>query len=216
MPLVIALNRGRLLAESLPLLSAAGIAPAEDVRGSRKLIFEAAAGGHQLVMMRGSDVPTCVAHGAADLGIAGKDTLLETSLSQGFYERLDLGIGRCRLVMAHPRGRPPPGARDGGGPLRVATKYVNLSRRFFERQGRHAAIIPLSGAMEIAPGMKLADCIVDIADTGRTLAANGLEEGETIARISARLIVNRASMKTKFDEIEGLVKRLRQALEARR
>ena len=216
MPLVIALNRGRLLEQSLPLLAAAGIAPSEDPKGSRKLIFDAAAGGHKLVIMRGSDVPTYVAHGAADAGIVGKDTLLETGLSQGFYERLDLRIGRCRLVVAHPQGAPPPGERPGGGPLRVATKYVNSSRRFFERRGCHAAIIPLSGAMEIAPGMNLADCIVDIADTGRTLAANGLAEGEIIAQISARLIVNRASMKTKFDEIGGLVARLRRAVEAGR
>lgn len=204
--LTIALNRGRILAECLPLLEAAGVRPAEALEGSRKLVFETAEGGHTLVVMRGSDVPTYVAYGAADLGIVGKDTLLEHG-GAGFYERLDLGIGRCRLMTAAPVG-----ADLERGPLRVATKFVNVARRHFERQGRQVTVIPLSGAMEIAPLMNLADCIVDIVDTGNTLKANGLVALETIAHISARLIVNRASMKTRFDQVQALVAAVERAM----
>lgn len=201
--LTIALNRGRILAECLPLLAAAGIRPAEDIAGSRKLVFETAEGDHTLVVMRGSDVPTYVEFGAADVGIVGKDTLLEHP-GDGFYERLDLGIGRCRLMTAAPVG-----ARLDARPLRVATKFVRVARSYFEQQGRQVTIIPLSGAMEIAPLMNLADCIVDIVDTGNTLKANGLEALDTIADISTRLIVNRASMKTRFDAVQSLIEALR-------
>lgn len=204
--LTIALNRGRILDEGLPLLAAAGLHPAEDPRASRKLVFETAEGGHRLVVMRGADVPTYVEYGAADVGIVGKDTLLEHGGS-GFYERLDLGIGRCRLMTAAPAGF----RANGNGPLRVATKYVRSARRYFEAQGRNVTIIPLSGAMEIAPLMNLADCIVDIVDTGNTLKANGLVALDTIAEISARVIVNRASMKTRFDEVQALIDALREA-----
>jgi ATP phosphoribosyltransferase len=202
--LTIALNRGRILAECLPLLAAAGIRPAEDIDGSRKLVFETAEGGHRLVVMRGSDVPTYVEFGAADIGIVGKDTLLEHP-SSGFYERLDLGIGRCRLMTAAPAGA----ALDGRS-LRVATKFVRVARSYFEQQGRQVTIIPLSGTMEIAPLMNLADCIVDIVDTGNTLKANGLEALDTIAHVTTRLIVNRASMKTRFDAVQSLIERLRE------
>lgn len=205
--LTIALNRGRILKECLPLLEAAGVRPAEDLEGSRKLVFETLAGGHRLVVMRGSDVPTYVEYGAADLGIVGKDTLLEHG-DGGFYERLDLGIGRCRIMTAAPRG-----ARLDQSPLRVATKFVKVARDYFEGRGRHVTIIPLSGAMEIAPLMDLADCIVDIVDTGNTLKANGLEALETIAHISSRVIVNRASMKTRFDDIQAIIERLRKVLQ---
>lgn len=203
--LTIALNRGRILKECLPLLEAAGVRPAEDLEASRKLVFETESGGHTLVVMRGSDVPTYVEFGAADVGIVGKDTLLEYNGS-GFYEPLDLGIGRCRLMTAAPVG-----AVLDASPLRVATKFVNVTRDYFERQGRHVTIIPLSGAMEIAPLMNLADCIVDIVDTGNTLKANGLEALETIAEISSRLIVNRASMKIRFDEVRELMAALGEA-----
>ncbi len=203
--LTIALNRGRILKECLPLLAAAGVRPAEDIEAGRKLVFQSESGGHTLVVMRGSDVPTYVEFGAADVGIVGKDTLLEYSGS-GFYEPLDLGIGRCRLMTAAPKG-----AVLDASPLRVATKFVKVTRDYFERQGRHVTIIPLSGAMEIAPLMNLADCIVDIVDTGNTLKANGLEALETIAEISSRLIVNRASMKIHFDEVQHLMAALRGA-----
>jgi ATP phosphoribosyltransferase len=204
--LTIALNRGRILKECLPLLKAAGVEPAEDLDASRKLVFETRAGDHTLVVMRGSDVPTYVEYGAADIGIVGKDTLMEYGGS-GFYERLDLRIGRCRLMTAAPVG-----AALDVGPLRVATKFVNVARNYYEAQGRQVTIIPLSGAMEIAPLMDLADCIVDIVDTGNTLVANGLEARDTIAHISSRVIVNRASMKTRFDEVQALISRLRQVL----
>ncbi|MFU8815562.1 MAG: ATP phosphoribosyltransferase [Pseudomonadales bacterium] len=204
--LTIALNRGRILKECLPLLKAAGVEPAEDLDASRKLVFETRDGEHRLVVMRGSDVPTYVEYGAADVGIVGKDTLMEHGGS-GFYERLDLGIGRCRLMTAAPVG-----ANLDLGPLRVATKFVNVARDYYEAQGRQVTIIPLSGAMEIAPLMDLADCIVDIVDTGNTLKANGLEARDTIAQISSRVIVNRASMKTRFDEVQALIARLREVL----
>ncbi|MEZ5558781.1 MAG: ATP phosphoribosyltransferase [Pseudomonadales bacterium] len=206
MGLTIALNRGRILKEFLPLLQAAGIEPAEPLEGSRKLVFDSVSGGHKLIVMRGSDVPTYVEYGAADIGVVGKDTLLEHG-SSGFYELLDLGIGRCRIMTAAPVG-----ADLGTGPLRVATKFVRVARRHFESQGRQVAIIPLSGAMEIAPLMNLADCIVDIVDTGNTLKANGLEARETITHISSRVIVNRAAMKTRFDEVQALMDRLREVL----
>ncbi len=202
--LTIALNRGRILKECLPLLEAAGVRPAEDIDGSRKLVFSTTEGDHTLVVMRGSDVPTYVEHGAADLGIVGKDTIMEHG-SSGFYERLDLGIGRCRIMTAAPVG-----ASLDRAPLRVATKFVNVARRYFEQQGRQVSIIPLSGAMEIAPLMNLADCIVDIVDTGNTLKANGLEALETIAHVSSRVIVNRAAMKTRFDAVQQLIDRLRE------
>ncbi len=207
MGLTIALNRGRILKECLALLEAAGIRPEEDVFASRKLVFKSVDGEHQLVIMRGSDVPTYVANGAADLGITGKDTLLEYRGGAGFYERLDLGIGRCRIMLAAPVG-----AELKQNPLRVATKFANIAEEYYTTIGRHVSIIRLSGAMELAPLMDLADCIVDIVDTGNTLKANGLEPLETIAQISTRLIVNHASMKTRFDEVQRLIERLRQNL----
>ena len=205
MGLTIALNRGRILAEVLPMLKQAGIEPSEDPESSRKLIFASRTGGHRLVVMRGSDVPTYVEYGAADVGVTGKDTIMEYGGGAYFYERLDLGIGRCRLMTAAPAGSDLAEGRDVRGPLRVATKFVNVARRYFESQGRQVTLIPLSGAMEIAPLMDLADCIVDIVDTGNTLKANGLVALETIADISSRVIVNRASMKTRFDEVQDLL-----------
>jgi ATP phosphoribosyltransferase len=207
MGLTIALNRGRILRECLPLLAAAGIEPEEDPGSSRKLILNSLSGGHRIVVVRGSDVPTYVEYGAADVGVTGKDTLLEYGAGAGFYERLDLGIGRCRLMTAVPEG-----AALGSGKLRVATKYVRVARQYFESQARQVSIIKLAGAMEIAPLMDLADCIVDIVDTGNTLRANGLVAVDTIADISSRLIVNRASMKTRFNEVQSLVDALREAV----
>jgi len=213
MGLTIALNRGRILEECLPLLEKAGIEPAENVSESRKLIFDSRTGGHRLVVMRGSDVPTYVEYGAADIGITGKDTILEYGGGTRFYERLDLGIGRCRLMTAAPADSDVALGRPGTGPLRVATKFVNVARDYYESLGRQVTIIPLSGAMEIAPLMDLSDCIVDIVDTGNTLKANGLVALETIAEISSRLIVNRASMKTRFAEVQALVTSMDTALD---
>jgi ATP phosphoribosyltransferase len=199
MGLTIALNRGRILKECLPLITAAGYAPAERFEDSRKLVFPTVDGAHRLIVMRGADVPTYVEYGAADVGIVGKDTLLEHP-GAGYYERLDLRLGRCRLMTAAPRG-----VDISRGPLRVATKFTQSARRWFESQGRQVEIIPLSGAMEIAPLMDLADCIVDIVDTGSTLKANGLEALDTLAEISSRVIVNRAAMKLRFDEVEAFI-----------
>ncbi|MFT5083986.1 MAG: ATP phosphoribosyltransferase [Lentisphaeria bacterium] len=197
--LTIALTKGRILEETLPLLSAAGIEPLEDVFKSRKLTFETSSTDVRLLILRGSDVPTYVEYGAADVGIAGKDTLLEHG-GNAFYEPLDLQIAKCRLMTAGMVGKSLPAGR-----IKVATKYVNLAKRYYAEQGRQVDIIKLYGAMELAPLMGLADEIVDIVDTGNTLVANGLEPRDKIADISSRLIVNKASMKMKHQQIEALI-----------
>jgi len=194
-----ALTKGRILKETLPLLSRAGIEPLEDVSSSRKLIFETSRPGLQLVILRGSDVPTYVRHGAADIGVVGKDILLEHG-AEGLYEPLDLGIARCRLMTAAPVGWQEKGSR-----IRVATKFVNITRRHFARKGVQADLIKLYGAMELAPIMNLADLIVDIVDTGNTLRANGMEPREEIAAISSRLIVNKAAMRSRYRPVQDLV-----------
>lgn len=197
--LTIALTKGRILKETLPLLASAGIAPLEDVHSSRKLVFDTSHPGVRLVIIRGSDVPTYVRHGAADMGVVGKDILLEHG-AEGLYEPLDLGIARCRLMTA---GRV--GWRSNGARIRVATKFVNITRRHFARQGVHADVIKLYGAMELAPLMNLADLIVDIVDTGNTLRANGMEPLEEIAAISSRLVVNKAAMRSRCAIIKGVI-----------
>ncbi|MEQ8689808.1 MAG: ATP phosphoribosyltransferase [Pseudomonadales bacterium] len=200
MGLVIALNKGRILKECLPLLDACGISLTEDPAKSRKLIFQSTQGGHQFIITRSADVLTYVEHGVADVGITGKDTILEYGEAMGFYELLDLHIGKCKMMTARPVGVDEP-----DGVLRVASKFVNIARRHYQAKARQVELIKLSGAMEIAPILGLADCIVDIVDTGNTLKANGLEARETICDISTRLIVNRASMKTQFDSVQRLV-----------
>lgn len=201
-PLTMALTKGRILQETLPLLARAGIEPLEDIHTSRKLIFATSRLDLQLVVIRGTDVPTYVRHGAADLGVVGKDILLEHG-AEGLYEPLDLGIARCRLMTAGPVGWQGSGAR-----VRVATKFANIARRYFAAQGVHADVIKLYGAMELAPMMNLADLIVDIVDTGNTLRANGMEPLDEIARISSRLIVNKAAMRSHYRTIQGLVDQL--------
>jgi len=207
--LTIALTKGRILQETLPLLEAAGIRPLEDPQKSRKLIFETSSPDVSLLILRGSDVPTYVEFGAADIGVAGKDTLLEHG-GTGFYEPLDLGISRCRLMTAGRSGESTPNSR-----FRVATKYVKLARQYYAEQGRQVDIIKLYGAMELAPLMALADEIVDIVDTGNTLRANGLEPRAHIADISSRLIVNKASMKMKHAQIEAFIDALATATRER-
>ena len=197
--ITMALTKGRILKETLPLLAAAGIEPAEDIFTSRKLVFATNNEGLRLLILRGSDVPTYVQFGAADLGVAGKDGLLEHQ-GDGYYEPLDLGIARCKLMTAVPVG-----AKPQQGRLRVATKFINVARQFYAEQGRQADLIKLYGAMELAPILDLAHEIVDIVDTGNTLKANGLEAREEIADISSRLIVNKAAMKTKYAEIQSIV-----------
>ena len=199
---IIALTRGRILEETLPLLREAGIEPLEDMRNSRKLKFATSHEQVSLLVMRGSDVPVYVENGAADMGVAGKDMLLEYG-GEGLYEPLDLGIARCRLMIAAPTQAPASGAR-----LRVATKFTGIAKRWFAEQGRQVELIKLNGALEIAPAMGLADAIVDIVDTGNTLRANGLEPRETIAEISSRVIVNKASMKIKSRLIRAILERL--------
>jgi len=200
--LTIALTKGRILKETLPMLAKAGIEPVEDISSSRKLVFATSNPDVRLLILRGSDVPTYVQYGAADMGVSGKDTLMEHG-GDGIYEPLDLGIARCRLMTAAVAGVPPRPGR-----IRVATKYVNVARRYYAEQGRQADIIKLYGAMELAPIMALADEIVDIVDTGNTLKANGLEAREMIADISSRMIVNRAAMKQKHHLMQPLLEQL--------
>lgn len=203
--LTIALTKGRILKQTLPLLAAIGIVPDEDIDTSRKLLFATSRDNIRLLVLRGSDVPVYVQFGAADIGVSGLDTLLEHG-GDGFYEPLDLGIARCRLMTAARVGAPPVCGR-----MRVATKYVNVARRYYAQQGRQADIIKLYGAMELAPLVALADEIVDIVDTGNTLRANGLEPRDVIAEISSRVIVNKSAMKLKHDAIQPLLKDLKLA-----
>ena len=204
--LTIALTKGRILKQTLPLLQAAGLSPLEDIEASRKLIFNTEHSDVRLVILRGSDVPTYVRHGAADVGVVGKDMLLEFG-AEGLYEPLDLGIARCRLMTAGFSGREKVRTR-----VRVASKFVNIARRYYSSKGIQADIIKLYGAMELVPLMDLADEIVDIVDTGNTLKANGLEAREMITEISSRVIVNKASMKTKFPEIKDILSALEAAV----
>lgn len=204
--LTIALTKGRILKETLPLLASAGIEPAEDISKSRKLIFATNQEHVRLLILRGSDVPTYVKFGSADMGVAGKDTLMESG-SEGLYEPVDLGIARCQLMTAAVKDVKTPDGR-----IKVATKYVNVAKQYYAAQGRQADIIKLYGAMELAPIMDLADEIVDIVDTGNTLRANGLEPREHIADISSRLIVNKASMKMKHDQIQQVIDAVQQAV----
>ncbi|TDO12559.1 MULTISPECIES: ATP phosphoribosyltransferase [Halomonas] len=208
--LILALSKGRILDETLPLLADAGITPAEELGKSRKLLFETNLPDVKLVVIRATDVPTYVQLGAADLGVAGKDVLLEHGV-EGLYEPLDLEIARCRLMTAGITGAEPARARR-----RVATKFVNVARRYYAEQGIQAEVIKLYGAMELAPLMNLADEIVDIVDTGNTLRANGMEPRELIAPISTRLVVNKAAMTMKHDRLKPLIARLREAVLARR
>ena len=197
--LTIALTKGRILDETLPLLAAANIHPVENMEKSRKLVFETNRADVRLLLLRGADVPTYVQFGAADMGISGKDTLMENG-AEGLYEPLDLGIARCKLMTAGVKGKETPAGR-----IRVATKYVNVAKQYYASLGRQIDVIKLYGAMELAPIMNLADEIVDIVDTGNTLRANGLESREFIADISSRLIVNKASMKMKHKSIQAII-----------
>lgn len=205
--LTIALAKGRILKETLPLLARAGIEPADDLDSSRKLVFSTNHDNLKLVLIRSADVATYVQYGAADLGIAGKDVLLEHG-GDGLYERVDLKIAPCRLMTAGFADRPLPRAR-----LKVATKYPRITRRFFHDQGRQVELIKLYGSMELAPVVGLADIIVDLVDTGNTLKANGLTPLEHIVDISSRLIINRASLKMKNRPIRDLADRIEAAVE---
>jgi ATP phosphoribosyltransferase len=208
-PLTLALTKGRILRETLPLLAEAGIEPLEDMEASRKLVFPTTREDVQLIVMRGVDVPVYVRYGAAALGVVGKDTLLEQG-ADGVYEPLDLGIAPCRLMTAAPVGYAP-----GPGRIRVATKFVNVAREYFARAGMQVELIKLYGAMELAPAMQLADMIVDIVDTGNTLRANGLEPLDEVARVTSRLIVNKAAQRSHHRAIRELVGAISAAVESR-
>ena len=212
--LTIALSKGRLLDEALPLLAQAGVAPIEDPNTSRKLILATSAAHVSLVILRATDVPTYVQYGAADLGIAGKDVLLEHG-NEGLYQPLDRRIGLCRLVVATRRDYDWSGSVQRGGRIRVATKYVRTAREHFAAKGMHVDLIKLYGSMELAPLAGLADAIVDLVSTGRTLQANDLVAVEEIMPISARLIVNPGALKLKRDLAKPLVDALAAAAATR-
>ncbi|HKK13573.1 MAG TPA: ATP phosphoribosyltransferase [Gammaproteobacteria bacterium] len=204
--LTIALSKGRIFKETLPLLAHAGIQPAEDPERSRKLILGTNRADVKLVIIRASDVPTYVEYGAADLGVAGKDVLMEHG-GAGLYEPLDLRIARCRMMVAGPPDALAPRVR-----LRVATKYVDTTRRYFAAQGQQVEIIKLYGSMELAPLVGLAHRIVDLVDTGSTLKANGLAPLEHIADISSRLVVNKAALKMKHGRVMEFVGQMEEAV----
>lgn len=198
--MIVALNKGRPLTALLEVMGQIGIVPVEDPKTSRKLVFETTRPDVSILVLRGSDVATYVEHGIADVGLLGKDSLLEFP-GQNYYELLDLGLARCRLMVAGMIDEGPLPRR-----IRVATKFVETAKRYYARLGVQADIIKLSGAMELAPVMGLSDRIIDIVETGSTLIANGLEPKDLLEDISARLIVNQSSYKTKHRLIGDLVK----------
>ena len=206
----LALAKGRIFEETLPLLAAAGIRPAEDPEASRKLILATNRPGLRLILVRAADVPTYVQYGAADLGVAGRDLLAEHG-GQGLYQPLDLGIARCRMVVAVPEEFDYAAAVKQGARLRVATKYIHAAREHFAAKGMHVDLIKLYGSMELAPLVGLADAIVDLVDTGHTLKANRLKAVEDILAVSSRLIVNPASLKLKREAIAPLIESLARA-----
>jgi len=200
--LIIALSKGRILRDRLSLFVRARIAPLEDVTSSRKLIFDTTFDHVKIIVLRATDVPAYVQYGGADIGVIGKDVLMEHG-ADGLYEPLDLNIARCRLMTAAKKGYQSPTVR-----IKVATNFVNLAKAYYAIQGIQADVIKLYGAMELAPILVLADEIVDIVDTGNTLKANGLEAREEIHQISTRLVVNRASMKMNHAEIQPVIDQL--------
>jgi ATP phosphoribosyltransferase len=207
--LKVAVPRGALYEGTLDLLDAIGVDTSQARGDSRALVFAAAE--LTLVTMRPSDVPTYVEAGAAELGITGKDVLLEQS-DRALYELLDLGYGACRMVLAGPHGDDTMSEFERRlGAMRVATKYPRIAERYFQDTGRQAEIVEVKGSVELAPLAGLADGIVDLVDTGRTLAENHLEVREEIVQCTARLVANRVAHKLRADEIDGLVSRLREA-----
>ena len=208
--ITLALAKGRIFEETLPLLSAVGIRPSEDPEKSRKLILGTQRDDLRLILVRAADVPTYVQYGAADLGVAGRDLLAEHG-GQGLYQPLDLGIAKCRMAVAVPEGFDYDSAVKQGARLRVATKYISTAREHFAAKGVHVDLIKLYGSMELAPLVGLADAIVDLVDTGNTLRANKLKVVEEILQVSSRLIVNPASLKLKRAAIAPLIEAFRKA-----
>ena len=208
--ITLALSKGRIFQETVPLLAAAGIEVAPDADESRALIVPTGDPGLRLIIVRATDVPTYVHHGGADCGVAGQDVLLEYG-TEGLYVPIDLGIGRCRLSVAAPVGLDYARAVRQGARLRIATKYVAAAREHFAAKGVHVDLIKLYGSMELAPLVGMADAIVDLVSTGSTLRANALVEVERIMPISSRLVVNRASLKTKSAALRPLLDALERA-----
>jgi ATP phosphoribosyltransferase len=202
--ITIALSKGRIFEETLPLLAAAGIVPAENPEESRKLIIGTNRDDVRVVIVRASDTPTYVQYGAADLGIAGKDVLIEHG-GAGLYQPLDLKIAKCRMSVAVPIGFDYAAAVRSGARLRIATKYINTAREHFAAKGVHVDLIKLYGSMELAPLVGLADAIVDLVSSGNTLKANNLIAVEDIMPISSRLIVNQAALKMKRDLLQPVI-----------
>jgi ATP phosphoribosyltransferase len=200
----IALSKGRIFDETAPLLARVGIEPKGNGESSRKLILDTNRADVRLIIVRAADTPTYVQHGAADLGIAGRDVLVEHG-GEGLYQPVDLGIAACRMMVAVRKGFDYEGAVRKGARLRVATKFVNTTREHFAAKGVHVDLIRLYGSMELAPLVGLADAIVDLVDTGRTLKANDLAPVEEIMQVSARLIVNQAALKTKRAALQPLI-----------
>ena len=211
--ITLALAKGRIYDETLPLLARAGIRPAGDAGDSRSLILATNRADLRLILVRAADVPTYVQYGAADLGVAGRDLLAEHG-GQGLYQPLDLGIARCRMVVAVPEGFDYAAAVKRGARLRVATKYIRTAREHFAAKGVHVDLIRLYGSMELAPLVGLADAIVDLVDTGETLRANRLRAVEEILPIASRLIVNPASLKLKREAIAPLIEAFREVARA--
>jgi len=204
--LTIALSKGRILEQTLPLLKKAGLSISTKELNSRKLILDTNLSNIKIIILRASDVPVFVQHGAADIGISGKDVLLEHG-SDGLFELVDLGISKCRLMVAAKSNQDL--TKDT---LKIATKYINSTKHYFQSKGQQVEIIKLSGAMELAPIVGLAHCIVDLVDTGNTLKANNLVPIELVENISSRLIVNSASFNTKHSEIADWVDRVKVSL----
>jgi ATP phosphoribosyltransferase len=210
--ITMALSKGRIFDETEPLLAAAGIRVDPALAGSRQLILPTNDPNLRIIIVRASDVPTYVQYGAADIGVAGRDVLIEHG-GAGLYQPVDLGIARCRMCVAAPAGFDYEAAVRSGSRLRVATKYVDIARRHFAAKGVHIDPIKLYGSMELAPLVGLAEAIVDLVSTGSTLRANNLVVVEDIQPISARLIINRAALKTRHTRIEPLVRQLGEAAE---
>ena len=211
----IALSKGRILEESGPLLARVGLRPKEDPQASRKLVLSTERRDVRLIAVRAADVPTYVQHGAAELGIAGRDVLAEHG-GAGLYQPLELGIAACRMMVAARPGYDYEAAVRQGARLRVATKYVQTTREFFSDKGVHVDLIRLYGSMELAPLLGLADAIVDLVSTGNTLRANDLVAVEEIMPVSARLIVNQAALKTRRAELQPIIERFARAARARK
>jgi ATP phosphoribosyltransferase len=211
-----ALSKGRIFEETLPLLEAAGVQVSENPEQSRKLIIATSHPGLRLIIVRASDVPTYVEYGAADLGIAGKDVLIEHAAQHpgGLYQPIDLNIARCRLAVAVRKGFDYEAAVRQGARLRVATKYTQAAREHFAAKGVYVDLIKLYGSMELAPLVGLADAIVDLVSTGNTLKANDLVAVEDIMQISSRLVVNRAALKTRHAQLQPLLDAFEQASHA--